>query len=362
MPAIAILVAAFVASGTFFLKSSLYFGLGGLIFVFCLPASIALACYFVGIVCGIYDHELSALFFKSFIAQSTFVFFFIDALFSLAFLVTHNFLLEPFLLPLLFLANAIILYRFGDILIGGKRNQAVGLCAKRLATSLGVCFFASFIALSPIGIWIGDPLYYAALTYAILSVSPLIAFSKRTQGYHEAGLYLMRSALLWSGVAFFIGVAALALTVLQNNVIAYAVITALGAIVIATVGFRIYSLGSERIAKQSEDVYEKHIHKLVVVPDESFDFLRNNMDEFIRSGRKENLLIALTTLLTNAGYTFEESEPLLRNIADYEVPAIHKIPYLSMRKSLELEVEKRAKLINETFNHMAHDTSVVKTI
>jgi hypothetical protein len=257
-------------------------------------------------------------------------------------------------------SNALILNRFADLLIASKKDQAAGLCAKRLATALGIAFIAALISLSPLGFFVGYPLYYSALAYAILSIGPLIAYSKATVAYREAGLYLMRSSLLWTTIAFFIGVAALALTFLQNNVIVYTVIIAMGAIAITTVGFRIYSLGASKIAKETQEVYQKHSHKLQVMQDESFDFLRSNVEEFIRTGRKENLLIALTTLLTNAGFTFELSEPLLRELANYEVPPIHKIPYLSIKNSLALEIEKRTQLVNETFNHIAHDAKVVR--
>ncbi|MDH2899856.1 MAG: hypothetical protein PXY39_02695 [archaeon] len=360
LPTVAVLLLAFVGSEIFLLKSS-YFGIGALIFVFSLPAGIGVALYFVGIVCEIYNHELSAIFFKSFLAQSTFVFFVLDSIFSIASLVRAGFFLAPFLIPLLFLSNALLANRFADIAIGGKKNQTAGLAAKRVAIAFGVSFFASFLSLSFISVWIGYPLYYSALTYGILSISPLIAYSKRTENFREAGLYLMRTSFQWSVVAFFLGIAAIIITFFQNNIVAYAVIVALVAVVIGTVGFRIYSLGSTRIARESQGVYQKHVRKLVVVQDESFDFLRNTVNEFIRTGRKETLLIALTTLLANAGFSFEQSEPLLRTLSNYEVPAIHKIPYLSMKKSFELEIEKRARLINGTFNLIAKETSVVKT-
>jgi hypothetical protein len=360
VPVVAILLIGFVTSEAFLTGTKAIFSLGALIFVFSLPTAIAIASYFVGVISEIYDHELTATFFKSFVAESAFIFFILDSSFSILSLVGFSFALSPFLLPLLYLSNALFLNRFADKVIAGKKDQAAGLAAKRLAIALGVAFFASFLSLSFFTQVIAYPLYYSALTYGILSVAPLIAYSKRTANFREAGLYLIRTSLQWTIVSFFVGVTALILTFFQSNFIAYALVVTFAAIMIGTVGFRVYSLGASRIEKETQDLYKKHSHKILVVQDENFNFLRNNVNEFIRTGRKEILLIALTTLLTNAGFSFERSQALLNNISNYEVPAIHKIPYFSMKKSFELEIEKRARLINDTFNMIAQETSVAR--
>jgi hypothetical protein len=360
IPAIVVSLAAFVVSSVLLSNPNFNFAVNALILVLSLPVTLGLITYFIGIVLEIYNHELSGEFFKSFVAPSAFVFFALDALFSILSLLSAAFLFSLFLVPLLLLANALILNRFADTIIGGKQDQPFGLAAKRLAIALGIAFFASFLSLSPPTMWIGYPLYYSSLTYGVLSVSPIIAYSKQTENFKEAGLYLMRTALQWSVVAFFIGIAALVLTFTQNNILVYAVLITFGAIVIGIVGFRIYSLGAARIAKESQAVYQKHIHNLTIIQDESFDYLRNNVNEFIRTGRKENLLIALTSLLTNAGFPFERSAALLGDLSNYEIPAIHKIPYLSMKKSFEMELDRRARLINGVFSSIAQEASVQK--
>jgi hypothetical protein len=360
---VGVLLFSFIGSETFLIGSRTYLAVGALIFVFSLPAAIAVASYFAGVVCEIYNRELAGTFLKSFVAQSTFIFFIFDSSFSILLITRSTFAysLSFFLLPLLFVSNALLLNRFADKIISGKKNQAVGLAAKRLAISLGVAFFASFLSFSFFTQVIAYPLYYSALAYGILSVSPIIAYSKQTENFQEAGLYLMRTSLQWAIVAFFVGVVAQVLAFFQNNIIAYAVIVTLVAFIIGAVGFRVYSLGATRIAAEAQEVYQKHVHQFMVVQDESFDFLRNNINEFVKTGRKENLLIALTTLLTNAGFSFERSQALLSRISSYEIPAIHKIPYLSMKKSLELEIEKRSILIKDTLNLIAQETSVTKT-
>lgn len=358
----AVLFVAAIASEIFLLRSSSYFALGVLIFVFCLPAGSGIGSYFAGTIFEIYGHKLTASFFKSAIAQFLFIFLFLDSLFSIVSLVSRfaALLLDPWLMPLLLISSAAIVNRFGNNLIKGENDQVVGLVAKRLAVALGIFVFSSLLSMSfmgPEAIWLSYPLNYAGFVYAILSISPLIAYSKRTESFREAGLYLMNSSVTWTVIAFFLGIGALVLTVFQNSIIAYAVILSFGAIGVGLVAYKVYTLGASRIAAETQNVYQKHVHQLVVIQDESFDFLRRNINEFVGSGRKENLLIALTTLLVNAGFSFDQSQRVLHMISIYEVPPIHKIPFLSMKKSLDLEVQRRITLVNETINRITRMTA-----
>lgn len=362
VPIVGILFGASIASDIFLLRSPATFGLGALIFVLCLPTSFGLAFYFAGNIFQIYHHDLVATIFKSFVAQSSFAFLILDSLFSIAILVSvSNLIFASYFLPLYFLANAIILNRMGGILINGKNDQHVGLMIKRLALTFAILFLAFLFTLSILLVWLGYAMYYAGFTYGILSISPVIAYSKRTENFREAGKYLMKSSITWTVLAFFIGIGAYILTFFSNNIIAYAIVLTLGAILIGVVGLRVYSLGAKRIEKETLDVYQRHSRQIAIVPDQSFDFLRKNVNEFVSTGKKENLLIALTTLLTNAGLSFDQSESLLREIARYEIPPMHTIPYLIMRKSLELEVQKRITLVNETFNSITEKIGVVRT-
>jgi hypothetical protein len=359
---IGVLLGASVASGIFLLRSSSTFGIGAAIFVLCFPTAFGLGSYFVGNTLRIYNHELTGIIFRSFVAQSTFAFLLLDSLFSIAVLITpSSIVFAQYLLPLYFLANAVILNRLGGILINGKYDQHAGLMVKRLALTFAIFFLAFLFSISILLTWLGYALYYSGLTYGILSISPVIAYSKRTENFREAGKYLMNSTVTWTVLAFFVGIGAYVLTFFSNNIIVYAIVLTLGAILIGVVGLRVYSLGATRIEKETLDIYQRHSRQVAIVPDQSFDFLRRNINEFVSSGKKENLLIALTTLLTNAGLTFDQTEPLLREIARYEIPPMHTIPYLTMRKSMEMEVQRRITLVNESFRSITEKIGAVKT-
>jgi hypothetical protein len=362
VPIIAVLLGASITSGIFLLRSSATFGLGAVIFVVCLPTAFGLASYFVGNVFRIYNHEIAGIIFRSFVAPSSVAFLLLDSLFSVAVLVTPAAIAAAqYLLPIYFAANALILNRLGGMLISGKSDQYVGLMAKRLALTFAIFFFAFLFSISFILTWLGYAMYYVGAVYGILSIAPVIAYSKRTENFREAGKYLMKSTVTWAVLAFFVGIGAYILTFFSNNIVVYAVVLTLGAILIAVVGLRVYSLGASRIEKETLEVYQRHSRQVAVVPDQSFDFLRKNINEFVSSGKKENLLIALTALLTNAGLSFDQSELLLREIARYEIPPMHTIPYLTMRKSVEMEVQRRITLVNETFNSISEKIGAVKT-
>jgi hypothetical protein len=185
----------------------------------------------------------------------------------------------------------------------------------------------------------------------------LIAFSNRTKSMHEAGEYLMRSSARWTAAAFLIGVAAAILSIPGANVYTYVLVLLMSAAVLCYVGIRIYSFGSSRLQSVQDELYRKHAYEVNLVSDESFDYLRGAMAQFVRSGSKGDLIIALTNLMTNAGMDYPEIKADLEMLLSYELPEIFRFSFTSLKKSLELEMQRRIAILQLLMNAITAEVS-----
>jgi hypothetical protein len=320
-----------------------------------LPVAFALVPLMVGELLTSRGHLTLSSLFRSFGAPAAVAFGFLVSavLVLLAYGNPYAPALETFFFAPLLAADAILLHRFSSRLgrtVSG--SQPTALFLGRISGVLGLFFVYALIAPVPQINWAGYPFLYSGLVYAVLSVSPLIASSRRTAAYREVGLYLMHTTGQWSTVAFLVGFAAGLLALALGNIYGYIAVLVLAATGVGFVGYKTYSFDARRIDGIQQEIYKKHEHELKLVSGVDFAYLGQTAREFIYSGRKGNLLVALTTLLANAGVEYSSSRSLLGGVINYEVPPIYKFSEASLKKGLEDEVVARMKLVNSTMASM----------
>jgi hypothetical protein len=232
---------------------------------------------------------------------------------------------------------------------------AGGMSLGRLGGAL--LLFSIFELIGIYVIWVGYPFLYAALAYGVLSISPLIAFSNRFQSLHAAGEYLVHSSARWTAVAFLLGIAAAILSIPGANLYDYVVVLILAAMGLTYVGLRIYSLGSSRLQSIQQDLYHKYEHEVNLVSDESFDYLRAAVAEFVRAGSKGDLTIALTNLMTNAGMDYLQIRADLVPLSSYDLPNVFKFSYLGLKKSMQLEMQRRIGIVQVLMTNVSAEAS-----
>lgn len=294
----------------------------------------------------------TGLFLGSYVAQSVFAFVFLFGLAGLPYVVPQ---FSEGLPALLVFINAILLWRFGGMFPRAGASVPLGMFANNIGGALFL--FLIFQLFAFFAVWAGYAFLYAAIAYGALSVSPLIAYSNRFSGLRNAGEYLLNSTARWTAVAFLLGLAATILSIPGANIYTYVVVLVIAAIVLGYVALRIYSLGSSRLQSLQENLYSKHAHEVLLVTDESFDYLRAAIEEFVKTGSKSDLTIALANLLTNAGMDYGQIRSALHLLSSYELPEIFRSSYLSLGKTLELEMQRRIGIVQLLMNSVAAEAS-----
>ncbi len=303
---------------------------------------------------------VAATFLRSFISHSLFAYVFLFTVVSIPAAGPYTSAVPPVLV----FVNAVALRRFGGIVTrkGTVSKVPVGLVANRLSSALFLFLLYQLTVFAFQVQFLGYPFLYASIACAIFSTAPLIAFSESTKRYREAGHYLLRSSAKWTVVAFLVGVASAILSYPGASAYTYLAVLVLTGVVVGYVGIRIYSLGASQLQRIQQDIYKKHAHEIVLVNDESFDYLRQAIEEFVKTGKNERLIIALTGLLTNAGLDYGEINNQLSLLTSYEIPPIFRSSYLSMAHSLEVELQKRLGIVQVLLKSLAQKTSSVQRI
>lgn len=116
---------------------------------------------------------------------------------------------------------------------------------------------------------------------------------------------------------------------------------------IVRVAWKTYSSAASRILKISNDIYNKHRHNDVLLPDASLDSVMGSVSEFVKNGEKEKLLITLTMILTNGGFTVEECNKIMRSLIVYKVPDPLIFNVFAVRSRVEREIRHRDQIVKE---------------
>jgi hypothetical protein len=325
----------------------------GIFYVFTLPTGLALVPHFFGRILEIRKHALSGHFVRDFITPSTFALFFFSSLgIALSGFLGSSFTYYALGFPaILLLANWLMLSNFGDSVIATGENVAQGIVAKRFSSALGIFLLYYLSSISPTYSWLRLTFLFPAIVYGALAFAPLFAL-QRKGSYGEDATYLMDSAAKFAVVAAGVGFV-FSIFLLFPSVYFFVAIVVFAGVILAFAGYKFYSLGAMRINAVEQELYQKHYHKLNLTDDDNFAFVKGPIGEFIATGRKGNLIIAFTALLTNAGIEAGEIMQTLEFLSMYEIPAVFSYQGLNLRRALEQQVLFRIGVVNDTMRMMS---------
>jgi hypothetical protein len=319
------------------------------------PVALSLFPLLIGEFLSWRNHPILSSFFRTFGAAATFAFAFLLSGVLVLFAYDNPFatLLQTFFYAPLFAFDAIALHQFATKISKTVSDaQPLAMSLTKVSGALGLLFMYALVAPVPSVSWAGYPFLYSGVVYGALSLGPIIASSKRTESYREVGLYLMHTTGQWSTVAFLVGFAAGLLTLTLGNIFGYIAVLIMVGFGVSLVGYKIYSLDTRRLDSIQQEIYKKHEHELRLVSGEDFAYLGRTAREFVYSGRKGHLLVALTTLLANAGVEYSASRLLLESLINYEIPPIYKYSEAPMKKALEDQIIVRMNIVNTTIASM----------
>ncbi len=281
-----------------------------------------------------------------------------------AFFFLFNFFLLPgmltagesvFIFPLFLLEESLVWAGFASRMMADGVTYYGGLTLTRLSRSLFIVsiFFAS-LAYGPT-----VPFSYffipVIITTVVFSFTPVL-MSSRGEFTATMGRYFARTSDRYISLSLFLGIL-LALYVfpkpsyLNNYIILVFLVLAILAIL--RIAWKTYSSTASKIWKTSEDIYSRHNYKEVLLPDSSIDSVMGAVGEFTGRGDKEKLLITLTMILTNSGYSVEECNDMLRSLISYKMPDPLIFKSFAIRSRLEREVRVRNQIVNEIVSHIS---------
>ncbi len=107
-----------------------------------------------------------------------------------------------------------------------------------------------------------------------------------------------------------------------------------------------YNSYSSMTQKDSFQVYEKFNKKENVTEIAKITKVGESIKEFETNGKKERILIALSTYLSEIGFTNDDVERFLKPIIDYKLPVPFALDIESDRRRIMREIEKRQKIID----------------
>jgi hypothetical protein len=322
-----------------------------------LPTALALVPLFFARLLARRGYFYWAAFLRSFMAPFAFALFFVlsgELVLAAYYGSPAVGLVSSLFLAIVFSIGAMLLHIFSSNASKNfAQHQSTSLFFDRVAGALALLFiFALVSPFAPVS-WLGYPFLYSGIAYGALSISPLLASSSsRWPSLREAGLYLMHSTGEWSTVAFLVGFAAGILSLTLASVYTFVAILIIAVLGISYVGIKVYSLDMKRIETMQQQLYEKHSNEMKLVTNQDFDYINKAAREFVVTGRKGNLLVALSSILANAGVNFAGSKVVLEKLINYEIPPIYKFSDISLKKGLEIEMKTRMEIVNSTIAEM----------
>ena len=264
-----------------------------------------------------------------------------------------------FIPSILVFVSSFLVYGFGNRLVADRTRYAAGLSVRKVSGALVLFSFGLALSAWPPASWLQYTFTYPAVVLLAFSVSPLIAFSK-SSSYRNAGMYLLKSSDRWTAIAGLIGFAVSLLSIPKPpswDYYIFVFVLVMSGLVICYVGFRVYSLGSERIRRVNQEIYSKYQHKLETNFRQDFDFLYSAGENFLIDGEPGRLLVALTLLLSNSGREYDECARLLEPLIRYKAPPVYEYNVFGLRSALEEEADRRLGIFNMVMSDLSRVTT-----
>ncbi|MGP6239142.1 hypothetical protein ACNF40_01835 [Cuniculiplasma sp. SKW4] len=138
---------------------------------------------------------------------------------------------------------------------------------------------------------------------------------------------------------------------LQNTINTYkdsllVIIFIIGVGVVIRILFQGYNSLSSMTQRNSFQVYAKFNKKESVTEIGRISKVAESIKDFEANGRKEKILINLSTYLSETGFSNDDVERFLKPIVEYKLPIKFSLDIESSRQRIRREIEKRRKIMD----------------
>ncbi|MGC8506214.1 MAG: hypothetical protein ACP5NK_05860 [Thermoplasmata archaeon] len=205
------------------------------------------------------------------------------------------------------------------------------------------------------------PFEFTAVALLPFTAGPFLLASEKLETA-SAGKYMHDSMGKWATMGFMLGVMISILYIPKPSALnAYIFIFFLIVIVLVFlyIMIKVYSSSSRRMDSITANVFGKFKHSVNIYGDQRFQDIVGSVDQFIRDGKKDSLLIQLTILLNSMEMDYQKINHILAPILNYEVPFGIRYGILNLREEIEVEIAKRKSIVEQTVRNISVNSSGV---
>ena len=222
---------------------------------------------------------------------------------------------------------------------------------KKIATFflfLSVSLFSYYYSYASLDLVVLYPSFlYLAIASLIFSFFPILSNSSNSFN-RNMGEYISSRYIKWDIAAFilgfFQGIIAVPKPASENSDI---LIILLFLIVIAVVAgiWSTYKAAAENIVYSQLGFYEKFKKRDNVISDIGVDYMSKAIDEFVATGRKDKLILSITSYLTKLNNSEMKVEEYLKGILNYKNRNLNGYGITSRNAIIRNEIKQRNLLV-----------------
>jgi hypothetical protein len=240
--------------------------------------------------------------------------------------------------------------------VGGRSAGIIGSSA--FLASLGLLIASLPFSYLPVFQY---PFEFASLALLPFSIAPFLLASNN-EATSSDGKYMYDSRGRWSAVGFILGIMLSVLYIPKPaylNRYIFILFLLVIVLVFLYVMVKVYSSSSKRMDNMTANVFEKFRHNVSIYADQRFQDIVSSVDQFIREGRKESLLIQLTMLLNSMEIDYQRISAILAPITEYEAPLGIRYGIFNLKSEIEAEISKRKNIVEQTVRNISSNSSGV---
>ncbi len=238
-----------------------------------------------------------------------------------------------------------------------SRNGSMLYGAELLRTlSIAALFLAIWGFLFSITATRNFSMFFLPLAFYEVAMSPYaIMISSRNENIRMAGRFMASISHRLAYLAVVTGILLVVLyypkaAYLNDIILAFLFVV----VVVSVVGitWKLYSIEYEKLNSITDEIYRKHRFVEKLSGDERLKYLSDVLEQFIKTGEKDKILVTLSHMLGSAGVSLNTGKEMLKPIMEYRKP--DPLLYRShlIRKRKEREISDRNEILNLMLSRM----------
>ncbi|MHB8361404.1 MAG: hypothetical protein ACYDAO_02200 [Thermoplasmataceae archaeon] len=306
---------------------------------------------FLGVLINLSGHLLISKIIKYIISGAAFVFIIDYMILLFLYRLTPAFDPSYSFIPFFLLTLWILWIALGDDNELSIRFPHISEFLKKLSTVFlffSISAFAYFYSYLSIDLLILFPAFlYLSISAILFSIFPLLISSPRKLK-RDIGEYISSSHLKWEFAAFilgfFQGILFIPKPAIQNQII-LGILLFLIIVTIFSAIWRTYKSFGENFEGVQINFYERFKRKEAITFDLGIDYMSKAIEDFNATGKKERLILSITSYLTKLGLSESEVEGYLKGIIAYKTRNLNGYSGSNKRSIMRYEIRLRANLV-----------------